>query len=142
MDTQKDSRDFKIQEAITKGYKSICKGYKEEYYQALKAYSDPPKTLEDFEKAIGRIDKLVHEVHGVSDSCLSDVDIGLMVLYHGIRSKKEQSIINKKRKEMKNWPLPFSETKLAKALKTIKEAKERKHIADNAVEYYVGDGSD
>jgi hypothetical protein len=141
MDAPKDSLDCKIQEAITKAYSHLCKDYKGTYLRAVEAYSGPHKTLGDFEKAIGTVDALVQEVHGVSDSCISDVDIGLMVLYHGIRSKKEQRVINEKRKEMKNWPLPFVEADVKEALKSIAEAKKRKSLNEQAVDYYIGDDS-
>jgi len=140
MDVEK-IREEKIEEAITEGYRYLCKGYKGKYLQAVEAYNGPHKTLEDFEKAIGIIDTLVGEIQGVSDSCISDVDIGLMVLYHGIRFKKEQRVINEKRREMKNWPVPFSEKDVEETLKSIAEAKKRKDMNDKAVNYYIRDAS-
>jgi hypothetical protein len=140
MDIQK-GRAERIEEAIEEGYQSICKGYKEEYKQAVDAYKCPHKTLEDFEKAIGKVDKLVQEVHGVSDSCLNKVDIGLMVLYHGLLPRYEEMKIKQKRKEMKNWRLPFVEADVDEALKFIAEAKKRKSLNEEALDYYLGNGS-
>jgi hypothetical protein len=130
----------RIEEAIEEGYRCLCKAYKGRYLEAVEAYSGPHKTPEDFEKAMGKIDSLADEVHGTSDSCLNKVDIGLMVLYHGIRSKKEQRVINEKRKEMKSWPHPFPEAKVEEALKSIAEAKKRKSLNHQALDYYIGTG--
>jgi len=134
-------RAERIEAAIAKGHQSICRAYKEKYLQAIEAYRGPHKTFEDFEKDIGKIDSLADEVHGVSDSCLNNVDIALMVLYHGIRSMKEQKIINEKRKEMKNQPLKvltLEDVYVTEAIKFITEAKERKSLNEQAVDYYIG----
>lgn len=140
MDASKNRTD-RIEKAIEEGYQSSCKEYEGEYKQAVDAYKCPHKTLEDFEKAIGTVDTLAQEICGVSDSCPNKVDIGPMVLYHDILSKKEEKVIKEKRKEMKNWPLPFPETDVREALKLIAEAKKRKDINDQAVDYYIKEDS-
>jgi hypothetical protein len=140
MDTPKEQTD-KIEKTIAKAYQSICKAYREKFRLGVEAYKSPHKTLEDFEKDIGIVAPLVQEIHGVSDSCINDVDIGLMVLYHGLLSKYEERKIKEKRKEMKNWPLPFVETDVKNALKLIAEAEKRKKASDGMVDYYLRDAS-
>jgi len=134
-------RAEKIEEAINRGYQSVCKEYREKYRQAVEAYNGPHKTPEDFEKAIETASALAQEIPGSSDSCINNVDIGLMVLYHDLMSRYKERKIREKRKEMKNWPFPFIETEVQKALKFLAEAQQRKKASEEMVDYYIRDGS-